>query len=77
MAYWERIEGSLVLDIDTDQLDGYFIDRLGNQNDHFRISKGIAQVPTFSDRMRLFLVAIVVLLAGLGLIRLGKYEYGA
>ncbi|MFP6623666.1 MAG: metallophosphoesterase family protein [Myxococcota bacterium] len=40
MAYWENIEGSLVIDIDGRQLDGYFIDLLGNQNDHFRILKG-------------------------------------
>jgi hypothetical protein len=39
MASWKNIEGSLVLDVDGQQLDGYFIDRLGNQSDHFRISK--------------------------------------
>jgi hypothetical protein len=72
MAYWQRVEGSLVLDIDDDQLDGYFIDKFGNQNDHFRILKGggvVAAVPTFSARSGFLLAAIVVLLAGLSLIR--------
>ena len=40
MAYFENFEGSLVLDVDANQLDGYFINKLGAQNDHFQIIKG-------------------------------------
>ena len=44
MTAFENIEGSLVLDVNANQLDGYFIDKFGNQSDHFRVLKGTAGV---------------------------------
>jgi len=68
MAYWENVEGSLVIDVDGRQLDGYFIDKSGNVNDHFRILKGPEPepVPASSHTARLLLVAMIALLASLG-----------
>jgi hypothetical protein len=45
MAYAENFEGSLVLDIDAGQLDGYWIDMNGVVKDHFRILKGPQNPP--------------------------------
>ena len=39
MVYWENIEGSVVVDIADDQVDAYFIDKFGNVNDQFRLTK--------------------------------------
>ena len=44
MTAFQNIEGSLVLDVSGNQLDGYFIDKFGNQSDHFRVVKGTAGV---------------------------------
>lgn len=56
MAYWENFEGSLVIDIVGQRLDGYFINKNGEVNDHFRIVKGSVQVPAMSSGGRTCLV---------------------
>jgi hypothetical protein len=43
MVYTAAIAGSAVLEIEGDQLDFIFLDRLGQQADHFSISKTLAQ----------------------------------
>ena len=40
--------GSLVVDVDDNVLDGYWIDDTGVTRDHFRIVKGVGQVPALS-----------------------------
>ena len=40
--------GSLVVDVDDNVLDGYWIDDEGATRDHFRIVKGVGQVPALS-----------------------------
>ena len=67
MAYWENIEGSLVIDIDGGQLDGYFITLDGDVNDHFRIVKGAKPIPVMSLSGRISLV-LVMLAAGAAMI---------
>jgi len=41
MHYWENYEGSVVIDIDGGQLDAYFINRDGELNDSYRLTKNI------------------------------------
>ena len=41
MQYWENYEGSVVMDIDGAQLDAYFINRDGEVNDTYRLTKNI------------------------------------
>ena len=40
--------GSLVVDVDGHHLDAYWIDDSGTTRDHYRISKGVAAVPSLS-----------------------------
>jgi hypothetical protein len=63
MAYWENYEGSLVIDVACNQLDGYFVNKDGAENDHFRIFKGTecgAEVPASSMTGRLVLVVMLI-----------------
>ena len=46
MAVWIAFEGSLVVDVEGNQLDGYWIDKNGLMGDRFRIIKGLDPIPT-------------------------------
>ena len=49
MAYWVNYEGSMIIDINGNQLDGNFVDRDGLVQDQFRIVKTFEAVPTETD----------------------------
>ncbi|MCY4127701.1 MAG: HYR domain-containing protein [Gammaproteobacteria bacterium] len=49
MAYWVNIEGSMIVDINDNQLDGTFVDKNGMVHDQFRIIKTFELVPTETD----------------------------
>ena len=49
MAYWVNIEGSMIVDINDDQLDGTFVDKEGVVHDQFRIVKTFELIPTETD----------------------------
>ena len=56
--------GSLVVDVDSDRLDAYWINDTGTVRDHYRITKGQAAVPSLSPRA-LATTAAALLLCGL------------
>jgi hypothetical protein len=66
MAYWENFEGSLVIDINGRRLDGYFITRNGDVNDHFTIFKGPPEIPALPPWGRGVLGLAVLAAAGSG-----------
>lgn len=77
MAYAENFEGSLVIDIDGGQLDGYWIDMNGFVKDHFRILKGPQEPPTEVPALSpLGRAAIAVAIFGAGLIVLRRRRGG-
>ncbi|MCY3859028.1 MAG: metallophosphoesterase [Gammaproteobacteria bacterium] len=49
MAYWVNIEGSMIIDVNGNQLDGSFVDFEGVVHDQFRIVKTFELVPTETD----------------------------
>ncbi len=49
MSSWVNIEGSMIIDVSGDQLDGTFVDRDGVVHDQFRIIKTFETVPTETD----------------------------
>ena len=49
MASWMNIEGSMIIDINGNQLDGSFVDKTGAVHDQFRIVKTFEKVPTDTD----------------------------
>jgi len=48
MTVFVNYEGSLVVDVNGGQLDGYWLDRDGVQGDHFRIVKSVSGIPALS-----------------------------
>ena len=60
-----RCEGSLVVDVNGNQLDGYWIDKDGVLDDHFQIRKQANDaIPTLSDSWTAG-AAFAVLMVGL------------
>ena len=49
MTSWVNIEGSMIIDVSDNQLDGTFVDRDGVVHDQFRILKTFERVPTETD----------------------------
>ena len=49
MAYWVNIEGSMIIDVNDNQLDGNFVDNNGVVHDQFRIVKKFEAEPTDTD----------------------------
>ena len=49
MAYWVNIEGSMIIDVNGNQVDGTFVDKEGVVHDQFRIIKTFELVPTETD----------------------------
>jgi hypothetical protein len=66
MAYWENFEGSLVIDINGRRLDGYFITRNGDVNDHFTIFKGPVEIPALPPWGSSILGLALLAAAGMG-----------
>jgi hypothetical protein len=59
--------GSLVVDVDTDRLDAYWIDDTGTVRDHYRIAKGVNAVPSLSSGALATTAAALLLCALLAL----------
>ena len=68
MAVGVNFEGSLLVDVNGPQLDGYWIDKNGILEDHFRIVKGPRQVPAVPGWGRRA-TALALALVGLAALR--------
>lgn len=64
MAVYVNYEGSLVVDVEGGQLDGYWLDRDGAQGDHFRIVETADGIPALSASWT-GAAALTVLLVGM------------
>ena len=49
MTSWVNLEGSMIIDVSDNQLDGTFVDLTGGVHDQFRIVKTFERVPTETD----------------------------
>jgi hypothetical protein len=55
--------GSMVIDVEGSILDGYWIDGTGIVRDHFRIAKGLDQIPALSPSALAVAAAAIALSA--------------